>query len=610
MFRRLVAFALPYRGLLGWGLAATVALAALSVLPPFVMRAYYSRVIEKTEADPDVVVTVLPWVLLAMFAIPFATNVLDRLNGYILTLAGTRFVTDIRNTLMRRILVHDMRFHGETLSGSLVGRLMDDVSRMSTLMTTEAMRTVIDIVIFLFSVGVVFYLSWILGIVLVVMLVGYGLAYRHFAKKIRRASRSWRHYFDLVNGRLQENLAGARAIRIYNREDGENDLFIDRQTTTMDRALDLQTANVGLGVACSFIAGIGSTIIAALGVLMALYADKTDFHYPDVLAVDMFVWMAVNPSVRLTNMAGQLADVFVSVGRVLDIIEDPPKIVSPPGAPDLPDGPGAVEFDRIEFAYDPAKPLYRGLSLSVKAGQTIALVGHTGCGKTSLTTVLMRYYDLTGGAIRIDGADIRAVKLESLRRAFGVVLQDPVIFEGTVRENIAYGRPDAHISEIEAAARAAEIHDTVVRLPDGYDTVLGTLGLKLSVGQKQRLSIARAILTDPRILVMDEATSSLDSESEALIQKALARLLKGRTSFVVAHRLSTIRNADAIVVMDQGAIVEQGTHAELMAIPGGRYRHLYEEMLGAPSNGDGGDDPRDPNATMHGPLFGFAPPEA
>lgn len=602
--RRLWVFLRPHRRLLAWGGITTLLLAAGGVLPPLVMRAFFRDVINVGPHAPSAM-DKLPWVLGAMFLVPFAINLLDRVNGYAMALAGTRFVTSMRNALIRRILVHDMRFHGETLSGTLVGRLMDDVSRVQSLITPETMRAATDVFVFVFTVGAVFYFSWILGLALTLMLVGYVLAYRYYVKRIRRASRSWRHYFDIVNGRLQENLAGARAIRIYNREDDENLLFRGRQELSNDRALDLQMANASLGTVCTFVAGMGSTVICGVGVWLALGWEKPgDFAYPDLVAVDAFVWMAIHPATRITNMAAQFADVFVSVGRVLDIMDDAPRIVSAPGARPMPDGPGAVEFRDVHFAYDPAKPLYRGLSLSVPAGSTVALVGHTGCGKTSLTTILMRYFDVQEGSVSIDGADVRSVTLESLRRVFGVVLQDPVVFEGTVRDNIAYGRPDASDPAVRAAAEAAEIHTTIERLPQGYATELGTRGVKLSVGQKQRLSIARAILTDPRILVMDEATSSLDSESEALIQKALARLLAGRTSFVVAHRLSTIRNADAIVVMDQGAIVEQGTHERLMAMPGGRYRHLYEEMVGQAKRG-GDARAENPNATLHGPVFGL-----
>jgi ATP-binding cassette subfamily B protein len=315
--------------------------------------------------------------------------------------------------------------------------------------------------------------------------------------------------------------------------------------------------------------------------------------------------MAIHPAVRLTTIAGQLSATFVSVDRIGEVLAEPVDIQSKPDAPKMPRGNGAIEFRDVTFRYEADTPLYENLSLNVEPGTTVALVGHTGCGKTTLTTLMMRYWDIQGGQILIDGISIRDVELRSLRRLFGVVLQDPIIFDGTLAENIAYGQTGATRAEIQEAARAAEVWELAQSLPDGFDTIVGKHGVKLSVGEKQRVSIARAILRDPTILVMDEATSALDSESEALIQKSLARVLKGRTSFVIAHRLSTITKADMIVVMDAGRIVETGTHEELLATEGSAYRRLHDELLSrgpgesdsAPASSSGKKEARPPDET-------------
>ncbi len=301
--------------------------------------------------------------------------------------------------------------------------------------------------------------------------------------------------------------------------------------------------------------------------------------YGDMLAFDSYVWMTVTPVVRLTNLAGQLVETFVSVERITEVLGADVDVKSSPTAVPMPDGPGRVEFRNVDFAYEEDQPLYQDLNLTVAPGSTVALVGPTGCGKTTLMALLMRYWDVQSGHILIDGAAVHDVNLKTLRDIFGVVLQDPVVFDGTVAENIAYGRPGAPRSDIERAARTAEIYDMAMKLPDGFDTVIGTKGVKLSLGEKQRVSIARAILKNPRILVMDEATSALDSHSEALIQRAMTHVLKDRTSFVVAHRLSTITTSDLIVVMQDGQIVQKGTHTELIHADG-LYQKLYEQLRG------------------------------
>jgi ABC-type multidrug transport system fused ATPase/permease subunit len=241
---------------------------------------------------------------------------------------------------------------------------------------------------------------------------------------------------------------------------------------------------------------------------------------------------------------------------------------------------GAVRFNHVDFHYVEGKPVIRDFDLDVQPGQTVALIGPTGCGKSTVLNLVTRFYDVCSGSLEMDGTDIRDIKLDSLRHQFGIVLQEPLLFDVTIAENIRYGRLSASREEIVAAAKAAEIHEFVAGLPDGYDTVLGSEGIEMSLGQKQRLTIARAIAADPSILIMDEATSALDSDSEAAIQRAMDRILKGRTSFIVAHRLSTIRNADVIVLLRDGVIAERGSHEDLMAIGGGHYRELYRKFMG------------------------------
>lgn len=276
-----------------------------------------------------------------------------------------------------------------------------------------------------------------------------------------------------------------------------------------------------------------------------------------------------------------LEQTSISVERIFEVLDTEPEIVERSNAQSLKNVKGLVRFRNVHFSYVKNEPVLAGIDLEVPAGSTVALVGHTGCGKTTLTSLLMRFYDVTEGAIEVDGVDVRDVTLRSLRRNIGAVLQESILFNTSVYENLKYGDRHATPHQVMAAARAAEVHDFVMAQVDGYDTVVGEGGMVLSVGEKQRFAIARAILTQPGILVLDEATSSLDSRSESLIQKALTQVMHGRTSFVIAHRLATIINADLIVVMDKGQIKEAGPHDELIKVPNGDYRQLYEEQFAA-----------------------------
>jgi ABC-type multidrug transport system fused ATPase/permease subunit len=569
--KRLYPYVRPYRRQILIAFAGMCVFTVFSVLPPLLIRQLVDRVIAPRDWG------LLPMMVSAIVLVPVVAAAIRFFNMQVLILTSRKFLADMRISMYEKVMALSMRYHSGASSGMIVGRIMDDVNRLRRLLTGETVRMLVDMIVFLFSLSVAFALSWKLALILCAVIVVYVSIYGYFARWIRLATLSSREMYDQVAGRLQETIAGVRAVRIYNREEWETSLFLDRTAQGLDKALSSTMGSVTLSTICTGIAGYGSTIIAGLGAYFVLRHEMT---YGDLHAFNSYVWMAIMPAVRLTTIAGQLSETLVSVGRILEILSQVPDIRSRPGAPVVRPDRGAVTFRNVHFAYEPAEPLYRGLSLDVEPGTTTALVGPTGCGKTTLTSLLMRFWDVQEGAVEIDGVDIRTVDLKSLRKLFGVVLQDPVVFEGTLAENIAYGCPGSPRERIEEAARAAEIHEMAMALPKGYDTVLGTQGVKLSVGEKQRVSIARAILKNPLILIMDEATSSLDSNSEYLIQRAMERLLRNRTSLVIAHRLSTITGARRIVVMENGRIVGTGTHRELMAIQGGLYRKLYEEMLG------------------------------
>ncbi len=543
----------------------------ISLIPPMLIRYLVNDIIQPRVWD-----LLVPVVFLIML-VPALAVVIQFINTFIIRQSGYKFITDIRLALYDKIFSLSMTYHQDNSAGLLVNRLMDDVNYLMRLITGDTVTLIIDLIVFIFSVTIVFSLSPPIGFILMGIVILYVFAYRHFAKKIKSSSSSYRFIYDKISERLEETVTGARHVRIYNKEIWENGQFLGRTSKSLWHALSSSMSSVSLSTICNMIAGFGSASISSIGTYFVL---KGDLLYGDLFAIGIYIWMALNPAIRLTNIAGQMTETFVSVKRIMNILDEKPDISSMPDAPPMKKGKGGVEFRNVSFSYVPETPLYRDLSLQVDPGMSVALVGHTGCGKTTLTSLLMRYWDIQKGEIFIDRTDIKQAELTSLRQSFGVVLQDPVVFNGTFAENIAYGYKNASMEDIIQAAKVAEIYDMILTYPDDFNTLIGSAGIKLSVGEKQRISIARAIIKDPLILIMDEATSSLDSESENLIQKSLSKILKNRTSFIVAHRLSTITSVDMIVVMDEGKIVEKGKHNDLMCIPNGHYRKLYKELQG------------------------------
>jgi len=419
-------------------------------------------------------------------------------------------------------------------------------------------------------------LNWKMGLILILLLPLYLFNYFGWQGPIRESVRAWRTKMDRVSVGLQERLSGVALVKAYGREKKENRAFTEETHESLSQAMITAVYRAGYNSGVWAVSGLRNTIIFCMGCYFVIIGDMT---YGAVMAFLSFAQRMFEPVLNLTQMAMQLQTMMVSVERILEVLEFPIDIADKKDAVTLPHVKGHVKFEDVVFEYKAGEPVIKGVDLEVQPGQAVALVGHTGCGKTTLTSLLMRFFDVKSGAIKIDGYDIRDVKVRSLRTQIGQVLQDSVLFNVSIRENLLYGRPDATEADLIEAARVAEIHEFIMRTSAGYDTMLGDEGIKLSVGEKQRLAIARAVLTDPAILILDEATSSLDSLSEALIQKAMANVLKGRTSFAIAHRLSTIVNADIIVVMDQGEIVELGNHETLLEIPDGKYRQLYEQQF-------------------------------
>jgi len=362
------------------------------------------------------------------------------------------------------------------------------------------------------------------------------------------------------------------AVKAFGRERSEDKRFAEGAFDAKACSVKSHSYSIAFGTTANLIYWMGQNGVYLMGCYLVV---KGEMSLGAVIAFTSYCVYLLGPAVRFSQMSDQVERAMISVNRIGELLDETPDPADPADVVHVDKVKGHVQLENLCFGYDPESLVLKNITLDVPAGKTVALVGQTGCGKTTIISLLLRFYRATSGRMLIDGADINRYSHASLRNNIAMVPQDPILFEGTVRENIAYGIPDAPLEQIIAAAKAAEIHKTIMGLPQGYDTVMGEEGMKLSVGQKQRLIIARAILADPAILILDEATSSLDTESERLLQKALARIMANRTCFVVAHRLSTIVGSDLIVVLSKGEILEAGRHEELLENKDGHYRQLY-----------------------------------
>lgn len=568
--KKLLPFVRPYRRRLVTAFVFTVFLTSIQLAPPLLMKFIVDDIIVGGRWD------LLEVLVVAMVAIPIFSSGLRVLTSYTINVIANRLIVDIRKHMFGHLLSLSLKFYDDMGTGKIMSRVMGDVATVRNMVTRRVLSILTDFITFWVAIGLCLSLNLRLGIILIVLLPLYLFNYFGWRGGIRTSTRAWRTKMDRVSIGLQERLRGVQIVKAYGRERRENRAFTHETRDTFEQAMETATHRAGYGSGVWAVSGLRNTIVFCTGCYFVIQGEMT---YGAVMAFLSYAMQVFQPVLNLTQEALNFEQMMISVDRIFEVLHRDVDIKDKENAPPLPPVKGKVEFKDIVFEYQEGEPVIKGVNLTVEPGQMIALVGHTGCGKTTLTSLLMRYYDVVEGAIKIDGYDLRDIQLRSLRTQIGQVLQDSVMFDASIRDNLVYGRPDATEEEMIAACRIGEIHEFVMRTADGYDTLLGDAGIKLSVGEKQRLAIARAVLTDPGILILDEATSSLDSLSEALIQKAMANVMEGRTSIVIAHRLSTIVNADKIVVMDDGLIVEMGSHEELLQNLDGQYRSLYEQQF-------------------------------
>jgi ATP-binding cassette subfamily B protein len=578
----------PFRWWIAAFLVTIIVAAVLALLPPLLFRSIVDRAIPRHDRG-------LVW-LLASFIVAAALldAVLAVVQRWFSAHIGEGVIHHLRVQLFDRMQNQSIAFFTRSQTGALISRLNNDVIGAQDAVTGTLGSIVSNLIVLFTTLTAMIVLEWRLTLLTLVVLPLFILPAKRTGRRLQRLSRERMNLNAEMNTQMTEqfNVAGALLVKLYGRHADERDAFDRRAARVRDTGISQAMLSRILFVALGLVSALGAAAIYGLGAQLVI---SKAISIGTLFVLAAYVTRIYSPLTGLTNARVDIMTALVSFERVFEVLDAPIAIDDRPGAVDLENPRGRIEIDHVTFHY-PADTAVASLeaagteqtiggevlhdvSLTIEPGQMVALVGPSGAGKTTLGALVPRLYDVSAGAIRIDGHDVRDLTQTSLRAAIGVVAQDPHLFHQTVEANLRYARPGATDDELIAACRAARIHDTLAALPDGYDTVVGERGYRLSGGEKQRLAIARMLLKDPAIVILDEATSHLDSENEAAVQAALEHALEGRTSIVIAHRLSTVRDADLICVIDEGRVVERGTHTSLLAA-GGLYADLYHTLVG------------------------------
>jgi len=565
----------PRKGLILAGLCLMVVNRVAGLVMPFMSKPLMDKVLSKS-GDPALLPKMIAFVFGAMLAQAITSYALTQL----LSKAGQRLIAELRSKVQKHVGLLSVSYYDENRTGTLVARIMSDVEGVRNLVGTGlvdftgGLLTAVLAFIYLMHRSVPVTLTVFSVLLVFVVILQYGF------KTIRPIFRERGKINAEVTGRLTESLGGVRVVKGYHAEEREHSVFADGVQRLLENVMKSLTMTSTLGAASTTMAGLVSALVMYFGghaVLRGTWTVGDYFQY------NMFLVFMIAPVIQIVNIGTQLTEAFAGLDRTNEIMSEMEENQSPGRTELMPPIQGNVKFEAVEFAYDVDKPVLHGVSFDARPGTATALVGSSGSGKSTIISLLCAFHVPTSGRVLVDDMDLAHVNLNTFRSQLGVVLQDSFLFDGSIRENILFSKPNATEEQFLFACRTARVDEFAERFDDKYDTIVGERGVKLSGGQRQRLSIARALLAEPRILILDEATSSLDSESEAMIQEGLNKLMEGRTTFVIAHRLSTIRRADQILVVEGGRIVERGNHAELFAM-GGRYYDLYTRQHGLEAN--------------------------
>ncbi len=572
-FGRLLRYVRPYTRWMVLSIIMLLISVSLGLILPLVIRNLVDIVLVDKNFPR------LNQLAIGLFVVFLLQGVASFVNQIALAFVGENVVADIRVQVYSHLQSLSLKYFTDNRTGEIVSRVTNDVVLLQTAVTDNLVALLRQAITLIGAAILLFILDWRLTVIILLGIPFVTLTMVWLGRKIRRESTAVQDALAQGANVLEETISGVRIVKSFAREEYEIGRFSARVTDIFDAAMRRAKIGAVLGPVIGFMAFGSITITLWFGSYEVIQGRLTA---GDLVAYLIYTMLVAAPIASLAGLYAQFQSAIGATERLFDLLDTESDIVSLPDAPLLPAVNGEVVFEDVSFAYSTAVALLRSVSFTARPGQVIALVGPSGAGKSTLVSLIPRFWDVDNGRVTIDGHDIREVNLRSLREQIGIVPQETTLFSDTVYNNIRYGKLDATREEVEAAARAANAHDFILNdLAEGYDTPVGERGVKLSGGQRQRVAIARAVLKDPRILILDEATSSLDSESESLVQEALERLMAGRTSFVIAHRLSTVVNADWVLVLDAGRIVEQGTHADLLARADGLYTRLHQMQFGS-----------------------------
>ncbi|MEN6412074.1 MAG: lipid A export permease/ATP-binding protein MsbA [Veillonellales bacterium] len=566
VYLRLINYIRPYITRVAAAIVCIMLAASANLYVPWILKSVIDEVL--TAKD----MLMLNSIAIGIIVVYLLRGIFFYGQTYLMSFVGQKVVIDIREAIYRHLQKLSLSYYEKRQTGAIMSYITNDVAALQGALVDSMIEMVTEAMTLLGSMGAMVYIHWKLSLLTCITLPLVAHTINIFGKKLRKASSLMQSKAADITSVLQESISAVRVIKSFVREDYEIERF--NQENYFNFRAQMKTAQLmaTLTPVIEFLAAIGVTVIIWYGGREVINGNLTA---GSLIAFLIYAVNISNPIKRLSRVYGNIQRALAAAERVFSVLDTEPEIQDIAGAVKLPSIQGHVVFHDVDFEYKSGEPVLSRVNLEAKPGQMVAIVGPSGAGKTTIVNLIPRFYDPTGGKVSIDGFDIKQVTVDSLREQIGIVPQETILFNGSIYENILYGRLDASREDIIAAAKAANAHSFIEDLPEGYDTQIGERGSKLSGGQRQRIAIARAILKNPRVLILDEATSALDTESEQLVQEALDKLMIGRTSFVIAHRLSTVQRADMILVMQQGRISERGTHDELLAL-GGLYHKLYK----------------------------------